>query len=150
MCGKDTQLFVAEIEGSNLNVCQGCAKFGRVLRRIAPENKRNKHAENKAKQAEEPEVIESIIEGFGSLIKSKREKLGLTQKDMAVKISEKESLLQKCENESAEPSIPLARKLEKFLGIKLIEEVKDEKASVDKVKNSAFTIGDFVKIRKRK
>ena len=34
MCGKETQLFSTEIEGTILNVCVDCSKFGTILQKV--------------------------------------------------------------------------------------------------------------------
>ena len=33
MCGKQGEIFLAEVEGTTLNVCGRCAQFGRVIKR---------------------------------------------------------------------------------------------------------------------
>ena len=48
------------------------------------------------------------------------------------------------------PSLTLARKLEQFLDIKLVEMLENEKEVGLNVKNSELTIGDMLKIQKRK
>ena len=37
MCGKETDLVVALIEGTELNVCRECGKFGKILRKLKTE-----------------------------------------------------------------------------------------------------------------
>ena len=32
MCGKETKLFTTLVEGTELNICQPCSKFGKILR----------------------------------------------------------------------------------------------------------------------
>ena len=82
------------------------------------------------------------------LIKKKRESMGLSQKDFAIKLSEKESTIHHMENHTLEPNLALAKKLEKFLGIKLIEESKEEFDAPKQKKDMGFTLGDFIKVRK--
>ena len=36
MCGKDTNLFLASVEGCELKVCKVCAKHGKILRSVRP------------------------------------------------------------------------------------------------------------------
>ena len=33
MCGKETKLIVALIENTELNVCEKCGKFGKIIRK---------------------------------------------------------------------------------------------------------------------
>ena len=59
-------------------------------------------------------------------------------------------MLHKIETSSFEPPLDLARKLEKLLNIKLVEEVSDEPLSNVKTTKKTLTLGDLIKIRKRK
>ncbi|MCX8190115.1 MAG: multiprotein bridging factor aMBF1 [Candidatus Diapherotrites archaeon] len=121
VCGKSSQkLLRTEIEGAELMVCQECSALGKIIR----EPKENfmqpifKKTTNPPKIQEPPQVIEN----FGVEIKKAREKLGLTREELAKKIFEKESLLVRIENTNFEPEEKVIRKLEKVLGIKLIEQ----------------------------
>lgn len=93
------------------------------------------------------ENIELIVDNYASLVKEKREFMGLTQKDFAAKINEKESLVHKIEVGAFEPSLSLAKKLEKMLGIKLVEEHSEKLLAIKKRKDDGFTLGDFIKIK---
>lgn len=146
MCGKDTELFMAEVEGTRMNVCKGCGAFGKIFRKVAPP----KPIVQKPRivQEEEPEIIDAIVENYSQIIKGKRESLGMTQKEFARFISERESLLQNMETGKFEPPIKMAKKLEKALNVKLIEEVVEKKPVM--AQNSAsegLTLGDFIKKR---
>jgi len=147
LCGTETEnLFRAIVEGTELNVCKDCAKYGKVIEKkpIKVEEKRQF-----TKPAEpEKEIVQIIVPDFAQRIKKKRESLGLKQKDFAKKISEKESLIHNIETGSFKPSISLARKLEKFLKIKLVEEYEEEHKKSSKTKTEGFTVGDLIKIKK--
>ncbi len=143
MCGKEGEMFRAMVEGAEVIVCQKCSKYGRVKERIRPQQ-----AERKEKAPEKKEKNIAIVSEYSRLIKQKRESLGLSQKDFAQKLSEKESLIHKIETGHIEPSMDLARKLEKLLKIKLIEE-SDNEVPVPKAKSAELTLGDFVKVKKR-
>ncbi len=147
MCGKETDLVVAIIEGSEMNVCSQCARFGKIIRKIKPPEPIKKEIEKVGKEEPEKEIIENIVESYGKIIKEAREKLGLKQEDFAKKINEKASLIHKIESEHQKPSIDFAKKIEKFLKIKLIEEEKLEKIKLDKSDSESFTIGDIIKLK---
>jgi putative transcription factor len=143
LCGKDTELFTAMVEGAQMKVCANCGKFGKVLRReIAPA---------RAKQApalREPEIIERLVSDYGQRIRAAREKQGLTQEEFARKIMQKESLLHKMETGTFEPQIELARKLERVLGITLVEVRQDMPIAVAKTGHAeGMTIGDILKAK---
>src|SRR3989304_366831 len=124
MCGKETELYRAVIEGSQLTVCAGCGKYGKVLGRVqqpVPEKKKKK-----IEAAKEPaeEVIQSVVPDFGQILKRKRESLGLNQADFAKRIAEKESILHQMETGAMKPTIERAKELERVLGAKLVEEIR--------------------------
>ena len=146
LCGKsDENLLKTIIEKVELNVCQDCSKFGKVIGPLKS-SPPMEFFRIRRKQ-EEPEKRELIVENYSELVKKKRESLGLSQKDFAMKVSEKESLVHKIETGTFEPSIALAKKLEKILGIKLIEEYTESNETPKKSKPQGFTIGDFIKIK---
>ena len=147
MCGKDNAEVRANIEGVTLSVCKNCSRFGKILGRIRIEPPKSIKTIKKQQAPAEEEPTERIVDEYSTLIKSKREKLNLKQEDLAKNIAEKESLLQKVESGHITPSIALARKLEKFLNIKLVEEYKEEKMTQKKSKSEGFTLGDFIKKR---
>jgi putative transcription factor len=150
MCGKDTEdYFKIKTEGTILKVCIKCSKFGEVIETVKskPEKKIGK---NLAVKPHLPEIVEELIEGYAEKIKSKREKLGLTQKELAMKINEKESIIHKIESSHFTPSVELARKFERFLSIKIVEEVEDSKVVMtQKTSSGGFSLGDFIKVRKK-
>jgi putative transcription factor len=156
MCGSQTQVLLkTNIEGSVLNVCRECASFGKIVGEIRPQPRRSKKkqeakaAPSRPQAREEQEPIYMIVPGFARKIKNARERKGLDQKKFAKKINEKDSLIHKLETAALEPSIKLARKIEKFLGITLVQEYKDETVATSRGSAKQVTIGDMIRIRKR-
>jgi len=143
MCGSEGNLFKTIIEEAQLNVCHECSRFGKVIGII--EQKEPEVSAKRKNIDSQPEVMQIITENYTQKIREKRESLGLTQKELAKKISEKESLIQKIESGHFEPPLSLAKKIEKFLKVKLMEEYKDDHEKQAGVKIDSFTIGDFVK-----
>ena len=86
------------------------------------------------------------MSNFPEKIREKREKLGLKQKEFAKFLAERESLVHKLESWEIMPSIELARKMERQLGIDLIEQ-KEISSQGMKAKTQAFTIGDVLKVK---
>lgn len=151
MCGKETRLLKTDIEGSILNLCEECSKFGKVISVVKEKKKEVKKKvkeEIKIEPEKEEEFILTIISNYGEIIKKKREQLRIKQEDFAKKINEKKALIHKIETNQFEPPIALARKIEKFLHIKLIEQQELESSGVGKPKREHFTIGDFIKVKK--
>lgn len=140
MCGKETPLFKAVIEGSELNVCKSCGGFGRVMKTFKPRFEQ--------KQELKKENIESLVPNFAQLIKQAREKRNMTQEEFAKLLNEKSSILHKIETGHFIPTIDAARKFERLLKIKLVESIEEEQIEdVKKTKSDVLTIGDIIKLK---
>jgi len=153
LCGKvEGSLNRAVIEGVELNVCPECSRFGKVLAPVKRYTPKEQHKliqkQLIRKQEEKEEKIELLVEGYADLIKKRREAMGMTQKEFAGKLNEKESFIHKIETGILEPPLNIARKLEKLLGVKLIEEHLEKHVLAKRSKEEGFTLGDFIKIRK--
>lgn len=146
LCGKEMEkLLRAEVEGSEMNVCAGCGKYGEVLKEI----KKKEVVLPKKKIVVEEEIEESIVSDFALIIRSSREKKGLNQEDFAKFLNEKESLLEKWEKGSLNPSLEAAKKLGRILGVNFIEKVEDKKIDLGEQVSEEMTLADVIKIRKR-
>jgi len=145
MCGSEGKLYQAVIEDAVLNVCHECSKFGKVIGVV----KQNEVDNEAVKVGKEPkiEIMDMVVQDYAEKIRKKRESLGLKQEEFAKKISEKESLIQKIESGHFEPSIGLAKKIGKFLKVKLVEEHEEKHEKQAHSKTDSFTIGDFIKIK---
>lgn len=157
MCGREGPTSKAIVEGSMMEVCSRCARFGNVIevKPLPVEVREQPRAKPfvKVPVRKEPEPIIIILPDYASKVKSAREKALLTQEELARAIAEKESVIQKVESSQFEPPISLARKLELFLKIDIIRELKADEVEKPKkfdLKDSALTIGDLVRLRKSK
>lgn len=148
MCGAKTKLFRTVIEGTEMNVCRDCSKFGKVIGELK-EKETPKKSERAKRDAPDVEILHVIVEDYAQKIKNAREKLGLKQKEFAKKLNEKVSLIHKIETGSFEPNISLARKLEKFLNIDLLEQYEEAHKKGVQSKSDELTIGDFIRIKKK-
>lgn len=155
MCGADSQLVLAEIESVRLQVCVTCARFGKVLKMVPkpePEMKKKTAAKDSGKlegAAAPPEPEWVLVKDFAKRIREKRESLGLKQKEFAQRIAEKESLLHKIETGGFTPGIELARRIERVLGITILEKTEQFETELPKAKDSALTLGDIIAVRKK-
>ena len=147
MCSSEGTLIKTIVEGAELNVCNKCSKFGRVIGTI----EETKVTESKSKKINAPkkETLQIIIGDYAEKIKIRRESLDLTQEQFAKKINEKESIIQKIESKHYEPSIDLAKKIEHFLNIRLIEDYEEKHKKMKYEKSEKFTIGDFIKTKNK-
>jgi len=149
MCGKEDRLFKTEIEGTELNVCKVCSRYGKIIAPVRVEVKEEKKPKKVIEKVKEikKDVTFAIVDDYANIIKKAREKLGIKQEDFAKKISEKESLVHKIETGHFEPSIGLAMKIERFLKIKLIEQYEESHINKKEVESDGFTIGDILKTK---
>jgi putative transcription factor len=151
MCGKESEKLVyAEIESTELKVCNNCARYGKNIRSLDRPKAPSKGYFNK--KTEEEKIIEMILPDYASKIKNAREKRNLKQEEFAKMLNEKVSIIQNLETNKFKPSLRLAQKLEKILNITITEKVKTDELPVfkgDKDSFSGLTIGDFIKIKKR-
>lgn len=138
LCGKEDILVFALVEGVKFRVCSSCKKFGKVI-----EGQVVNQVEKKVFRREE--FVDVVVGDCGVLVKNFRENKGLSQHDLALVINEKESFIAKIEQGSIVPDIGFAKKLEKFLGLKLITQDKVLEVPTIDSKTSALTIGDFIK-----
>jgi putative transcription factor len=147
LCGKEASLVPAIVEGSQLQVCAGCGKYGNVLKQSPAAVRARAPAAQEPKRAVE---VESIVSDYGGRIRAAREKRGLSQKDFSRLIAEKESLISKLEAGQLEPTLLVARKLERLLGITLVErQAAAQEAPQAPKRDAALTIGDIAHIRER-
>ena len=142
MCGSKSSTIKAIVEGVELNVCKGCAKFGKVA--VRP---RIRFKERRQPTLPEHEVLEMIVSDYAGKIKQARESLNLKQEDLAKRLNERESLIHRIESGHVKPSMKIAKKLEKFLHVKLIEKHEEVHQKKETSKSNAFTIGDIIKIK---
>jgi putative transcription factor len=146
LCGMKPSRFSAEIEGTTMIVCEDCARFGKVKGKTVSAVK-IVIEDHKKPEIKEPDYL--FLPGYGSIVKKAREKLGLKQEELAKKINERESLLHQIESEHFKPGIELAKKLERMLHIKIVEEIKEDNAGVQMNEKKNFsgslTLGDMMK-----
>lgn len=143
MCGKQTlKVNKVRIDGSILNVCDGCSKFGTPLENIkstrnikVPETTNVIHIPVKNRPVPMPkqhirqrktEDVEKyqIDPDYAELIRDARTRLAITQDELALKVLERKNVIASVERGVLVPEIRVAKKLERLLGIKIL--IKDE------------------------
>lgn len=133
------------VEGTRMNVCQRCASHGTIVHGTRGDTTQiRKHSRYKK------EDDFDIVSGYGTIIREARQKHGWKQEELAHKVNEPESTIAHLELGKMTPPKKIAQKLEKALGISLIEQgTEAEKVKLDRSPYKAITLGDVVKIRKR-
>ncbi|BFI73658.1 TIGR00270 family protein [Nanoarchaeota archaeon] len=137
LCGKNTnKLYKVLIEGTILNVCEECKKYGK------PVDEKGNVIE---KKVEIKEIVGEVVdENYNKILIKYREEHNLKQEDMAKLLGIKENLYKAIENKKIIPDLNLAKKIEKILNIKITKkEVLTEKLENNK-KSDYVTVGDIL------
>lgn len=138
ICGRDGVLKRVLVEGVELMCCDGCSGYGNVLSPAVqdfPAKGRKEIIEGE----------EEVSDRIGVLVLGRRRELGLNQEEMASRLGIKASLLSRVEGGFV-PSVPVALKIGKVLGLKLVLRGRSADGAVPHTKSSAsLTIGDVLK-----
>lgn len=107
------------VDGTVFNVCIACSKRGKpyVRPQIAVKKKKPLAVKPQRKIELADETI--LTPDFAKLIREARVKMGLTHEQLGMKMNEKAQLLKKFETGSLKPDEIFAKKLERYLGVKL-------------------------------
>ena len=130
ICGKEIgKLRQSVVDGNTLFVCEDCASFGKEKAIEKTEETIQKQAPQRTIspptfRGKEFDLGLEIVDDFGKQIRKAREAKGMTTKELAMKIFEKESLLHRIENQAIKPSDEMIKKLGKQLGITLKKKIE--------------------------
>jgi putative transcription factor len=151
LCGMECFCKPATIDGVKMMLCPNCIKHGQAIEyREKPKPSSYKPVSERIKKPKVKDVYKDmnkeLVSNWNTLIRSAREKKGLTREQLGFKIGERTVTISKIENGDLRPSDKVIEKLEKELNIKLIEEVAEMPASLTSTKSSGtLTLGDFIK-----
>lgn len=141
MCGKKVpHLTKVRVDGALLNVCDSCARFGTPAESIRTSFSRQEPEEPittvkinqkrivvpPARPSTRRKIKDNIdnltiVPDYAEIIRSARSRMNMTQDELAAKILERKNVLASIERGDLLPEIKTARKLEKVLGISLVE-----------------------------
>jgi len=149
ICGRKGAHAIIEVEGAKLKVCGSCA-YGKKILYHLDETGEVREGPEKHRAPPKFEETEEIVENYGKIIKDARENIGLSRSVVAEKINEKESYLERIERGELTPTFTVARKLEKELGITLVEKVQASVApsTASSKKFSEPTLADMLEEEK--
>ncbi len=161
LCGRPIvgKAYRVYVEGAELTVCNVC--YIKVVSRkntsytsvvsVRKQKIAQPHTKPKLPFRRTPslDVEYEVVEDYAQRIKSARERLGWSLSVLAQKVKEKESVLRRIEQGRLTPPIDLAKRLEKILGIKLLEPTVEEYVT-KRIGDKDLTLGDIVVIRKKK
>ena len=158
ICGSDIVGKPARslVEGATLIVCQKCSSLGTQLPGFPDRTARPRQIQSHTHAPIErlPKAVEEseLVEEYSVIIKEGREKLGLTQQDLAFKAKEKLTMIQKIEIGKMLPTMRLSKELEHILRVKLLvprEEVEIPGPAKRAPLPSGATLEDVALIRHR-
>jgi putative transcription factor len=153
ICGSEVRhLRTMLVDRATLDVCDRCSRFGKpVESRVpqAPPTHRRATGPRKVSGGQTKAEYD-VVDGYGALIRGARERKGLTQEELGKRVNEKSSTVHRLESQSLAPSLALARKLERFLKITLLEKAGLEEELESSVRSSSddVTLGEVIRIRK--
>ena len=164
MCGETIRGSpkLVRVEGAELQVCMKCEKFGTEVQQVRRKDVA-RPATAPPRQGIPPAAIPAerrkrdlfdymegeIVEDYAARIRKARTEKGLTTKELALQIKEREHLIKKIENSELMPEESVRKKLEKVLEIRLIDAPVTE--AEKKVPGKLTpTLGDLTIIRKEK
>lgn len=173
ICGKKGVSFIIQVEGAKMAVCPRCAYHGKILHSLGTEEAGGEEEAPAKMDYSTPKqfrVEEEILDGYGRKIRRAREAVkityeevneygkkekktrGMTIEELAKKVNEKASWLDRVENERMEPNPAEAKKLEKALGIKLVEKVEVSVTPTPKSGGgkTELTLFDMFEMQKKK
>ena len=166
MCGETIRGMakLVRVEGAELQVCSKCEKYGTAvqqprrsdIRRPSPVagsgGKVSAPATGSAYRKRDMfDYMEGeIVDDYAARIRNAREEKGLSQKDLALQMMERELLVKKIEKGELVPEEDVRKKLENVLGIRLLESAVADAEKKSKADVLAPTLGDVTIIRKVK
>lgn len=138
ICGNTPVRAQILLEGAKLLACARCMRSGKVIHRFF-EDEEGEPAAVAERRPSGLDSGEDIVDGYGRIIKSAREKARLPISVVAERVSEKESYLNAIENGRLKPTIAVAKKLEKELKVKLVEKLEASIAPSPEATKKSFT-----------
>ena len=157
MCGKKVATRRYMVDKVVMNLGIECSKYGVALDAPAPAGSQaaiHQNLERRATKAAPKSVFEGetrvLVAGYGPLIHKAREAKGLTLDQLGNKVSARVPELKHIESGKLRPGDDLAKRLEKELGITLLENVEGPAPTVSGTKpkpgsGAGLTIGDLLK-----
>lgn len=156
MCGKKVGTRRYMVEGTVMNLGLECARYGTPMDAPAPAGTQaavQQGLERRAQRMTSRSVYEQeswvVVDGYGPLIHKAREAKGLSHEQLGNKVSARVPELKHIESGKLRPGDDLARRLEKALGITLLEKAEGPPPAVSGVKkagaSAGLTIGDLLK-----
>lgn len=143
------------VEGTRLNVCPNCERFGTALdappkrKPATPQANVAVAMERRTKRLGQKDVYASesmrmeLVEDYAARIRRARESKGWTRQELGARVGEREVAVSHIETGQLRPVDDIAKRLERELGITLFEPVADVR--VPRAPQRGMTLGDVFK-----
>ncbi|MFC6785765.1 multiprotein bridging factor aMBF1 [Halobaculum halobium] len=166
MCGAEkASLTTTKVEGAELELCSDCSDFGTEVRTESTSSTSTKYSTSSSSSSSSNsgssgssssssssqrrrdmfDDMETVVGDYDERIRQARETTGMSQEDLAKDINEKASVIRKLERGDILPSDDVQQKLEKKLGISLVEGESVDDADWEGSSSGSMTLGDVVK-----
>jgi|SRR3989344_6068544 len=147
ICGRDSELKKAEIDGTELMLCSSC----NPEKSVPATEKKSFAFTGKKISAPNPGNLGEGLEvasDYGKRIREAREKKELTLEELSKKLFQNKSFIQRIEAQSIVPSNELIKKIESELEINLKEKNESEIELNESNETQGRTLADFIKKKK--
>jgi putative transcription factor len=127
LCGKPAaEKKMVIVDGTVFNVCAACSKHGKPYTPAAAPAKKKRPAPRPA--APRITLTDNLMldPDFPRIIREARMKKGLTHEQLGMQMNEKANLLKRFETGALKPDELFAKKLERYLGIRLYVSANEE------------------------
>ena len=158
LCGREAKgCKEAIIDGAKMYVCPDCIKYAEggvqkeepVSRGEFRPVQTHRPPTYRPRKAPTKDIYKSmekeLVSNWNHLIETARKKKELTREELGFKIGERTVTIAKLENGDLRPSDQMIAKLEKELGIALLEEIKETPTVQQTQSQTKYTLGDFIK-----
>lgn len=167
MCGAEKpSLTTTKVEGAELELCDDCKGFGTEVRTESSGSTSTKYStssssddsgsssasasssegsSSSSRRRDMFDEMDTVASDYDERIREAREAAGLTQEELADRLNEKTSVIRKLERGDNLPSDRVQKKLEKALGISLVEGRDVEDSEWSSESSGTMTLGDVVK-----
>jgi len=149
LCGRESKgCRAGVIDGVKMMLCPDCMRHGEGVKDVATTPASVRRAVFQRIKKSSPKDVykdmeKELVSNWSDVIKEARKKKGLSRGELGFKIEERTVTISKIENGDLRPSDKMIVKLEKELGISLLEKVKEVTAT--RHSSTGMTLGDFIK-----
>ena len=145
------------VEGATLIVCQQCSSLGKELPGFPERRPRTARfgsvpSHTRTPIESLPKAVEDsdLVEDYSHIVKDARERLVLSQTDLAFKAKEKLTVIQKIELGKILPTMRLTKELEHILRVKLLAPRTELEVTTVPIRQAGpreLTLGDIALVR---